>query len=805
MAPEDVDRDPSTGGPAVTPSHRLFRRGDAAGVAWVVVAGLALLAPMIFHGRVLGPFDLLSRIGLTKQSGVKIHSLEYGDVIDSLLPWSTMVWHQVHQGFLPLWNPYGGLGMPLAFNWQSAPFSLPALLGYLSPLRYAFTVGAAVDLVVAGTGAYVLGRVLGMGVVAAATVGTVFELSGPIAAWLGYPFPSVLCWAGWIFALGLLLVRGRHRAGHLVALALCIALAVYGGAPEGFAVLLIAAVVFFVFVLVCRAGWAGGSGPIRTPALDLVAATVAGVALAAPFALPGLQLTASSVRSLEPNGLALSSHALLYLGFQGFDGLPLVHNGRVVVFGDSAFYTETAMYVGVSALVLGALGIVLNRRRRELQAFVIIALLCMAVVFVPPIVTAAYKVPLLSKVDLVRALMPLALSLAVLAGYGVDRVVRAGKPRDAARWLGVSFGAAAVALLALWIFGRGDLKPVPQSIRAHSFIWPAVETVSGLGAAAFLLWASRYRRRIGAGPAGSAGAHSRKPWILRRSGTVAGVGLLAVQTAFLVSAGATMIQSSAGTWPQTPATTTYVSAVGSSTVAFGTHTCLLGIAPNINDVYEVHELGIYDPIIPKKYFSAWTADTATASGNPELNLFCPAVSTVAVAREFGVGYVLEAAGTPGPVGSVLVRRIADEVLYRIPGSGQATVAPLSGGELPPDRVAGTPVAVSHPTPSTWQLSTTSSGPQALRLHLTDVPGWHATIDGRPLQLESYAGMMLQARIPAGSHTIALHYWPQTLTDGIILALVSVAFLAGVLMMAWFRRRRGPAGRPDQAQPPAPAP
>ena len=36
--------------------------------------------------------------------------------------------------------------------------------------------------------------------------------------------------------------------------------------------------------------------------------------------------------------------------------------------------------------------------------------------------------------------------------------------------------------------------------------------------------------------------------------------------------------------------------------------------------------------------------------------------------------------------------------------------------------------------------------------------------------------MLQARIPAGDHTIVLHYWPETLTYGIVLALGSAAFL-----------------------------
>ena len=39
-----------------------------------------------------------------------------------------------HHGHLPLWN-YEALGMPLAFNFGSGVFSLPALVSYLTPLR----------------------------------------------------------------------------------------------------------------------------------------------------------------------------------------------------------------------------------------------------------------------------------------------------------------------------------------------------------------------------------------------------------------------------------------------------------------------------------------------------------------------------------------------------------------------------------------------------------------------------------------------------------------------------------------------
>ena len=41
----------------------------------------------------------------------------------------------------------------------------------------------------------------------------------------------------------------------------------------------------------------------------------------------------------------------------------------------------------------------------------------------------------------------------------------------------------------------------------------------------------------------------------------------------------------------------------------------------------------------------------------------------------------------------------------------------------------------------------SAEPQLLRLRLTDVPGWHAWIDGKSLGLERFSGIMLQARIP----------------------------------------------------------
>ncbi len=104
--------------------------------------------------------------------------------------------------------------------------------------------------------------------------------------------------------------------------------------------------------------------------------------------------------------------------------------------------------------------------------------------------------------------------------------------------------------------------------------------------------------------------------------------------------------------------------------------------------------------------------------------------------------------------------------------------------------------MSQPDAASWKLQTDSPETQALRLHLTSVPGWHATIDGKPLALSRYENVMMQARIPPGHHVIELHYWPTTFTLGIVLAVLAVlALVAGILIERYrpglfASRRRG---------------
>jgi hypothetical protein len=768
-------------------------------VLWILILTAAILAPALSRGLMLGPYDLLARVSLTSQAGVAIH----GNYIDTdpivqMIPWTALDWNSVHHGFLPLWNPYNGLGLPLAFNWQSAAFGVPSLVGYLFPIRYAYTVGVVMTLVIAGTGAYVLGRVLRLGFLGAITVATVFELSGPLISWLGYPQAQAMSWGGWLFAAGILVVRGERRALSVSLLAVSVACTIFAGHPET-VIVMIGAAAILVIVLVAtrslpsRIGFP--RGPIRRPVVDLILAALGGTALGAPLLLPALQLTATSVRSTSTTTATLPAHDMLYLAFSGFDGVPVTGNYG---FGDGFYYNETAAYVGIVALVLALVGLVvgLRRRRPEALALAAVASLAGAVCYLSPVTHLAVSLPSIGVVDWKRALMPLCLALAALAGMGLDAVARQPRSRAVRFCLLGGFGAAALGLTGMWLVGRGGGLPnlgteLGRQVRAESFLWPAIGAVVGLAGAAIL-------------------------WRWFSAGKAVALVILACETLFLVTAGYVQITSSANGFPRTPAVSALQRIVGNAVVGTGVlplPSCVLGITAEANSTYHVHELGLYDPIVPKTYFSWWKRETGTSGGNETYDSFCPAITTVAEARLLGVGYVLELVGQPGPPGSslagvlkppnpnpkadLLSKPPPDEDVYRIHDSGLATVTPSSSdGVVPPTGAVGTPVAVSDPDPADLRLVTNSPQDQVLRLHLTDVPGWHATIDGQPLSLNPFSGIMMQARIPPGRHVIDLRYWPTTFSVGLALAAAAVVLLAGVPLVLALTRRRDKTGVPS---------
>lgn len=754
---------------------------DVLGVAWTVLAAVVALEPALRAGASLGPFDLLTHFGgLTFNAGVHPQSAFKADQIEQFIPWTNLAWHQVHSGQLPVWNPYSVTGTPLAFNWQSAVFSLPVALSYLFPVHLAFTVIVLTKLAIAGTGAYVLCRVLGFGPLASAFGGTVFELSGPIIVHSGWPMVGVTAWAGWILAAALMLLKGAHPVRGTVLLAVTSALAVYGGHPESLVMVTLAVVIVIGVCLIVRA--LSGHEPLLRPVVLIVIGALCGAGLSAPLLLPGTQLAASSARRYG----------------SGAQAFPLSHLPTVLTSGFQGNSLGTTAYVGVITVALVLAAARVAWRKPEVLGMLALVVVTALLTFSSVADQALRILPGGRAVDWDRAVMVLALTLAVLGATGLDALARSTTQKTAASWAGWAMVGAGVLLAAIALAGgpaRADLLSV---------IGPAVEIAVGLAVVAASGWGRRGAQLLGA---------AAPP--LRRYG---GALLLATMTAVLAAPAAAFWSVSTSYFATPPGVAALQRAAGDKLVGFGSCTRRLasqrssnrevGIRPDANVAYGVREMAVYDPTLPESYFRSWSATGGqpVPSGQAQYGVFCAQISTVAQALLYGVGFVLEPPGQSGPPGTVFSAHIGNEGLYRVPGSADATSipAPAKGTALPL-LATGTPVPVGHPDEATWRLSVDANTPQVVRLRLTAVPGWRATIDDHPLALRTWdRGTMLEARVPAGDHVIELHYWPRLFQIGLVLALCTAIGLTLLVAYALAKRRSPSKLVPAQRNGPEPA-
>jgi hypothetical protein len=542
-------------------------------------------------------------------------------------------------------------------------------------------------------------------------------------------------------------VRGRHRRRDTIALAVAIALAIYGGHPESVVVLGVSLAVFLAVFLAVRSRSDGGA--VRTPIIDLAVAGLCGLGLAAPLVLPGSQVVQASGRAAATGGASY----------------PLSHLSDVLVGLQGTDFRVPPPYIGVVAVVLGLVGVRVFRRRAEILGFGAVAGVALVLTYQSPLYSVLQAAPVIGRITWNRDVMLLALAVAVLGAAGLEAVLRGEMAETVRRWASWGFVAAGVVVVLVslavvaGIQHTGGAEPSRLAgVGAAVVIGLGILLVSGLG---------------------------------RRSAVL----LLVTQSVILVVLGVSSWSISSSFFSPTPAVTSLQRTVGSSLVAMGPcrprpfshpYSTEVGIRPNANIGYNVHEFAIYEPVLPTSYYSSWTAVSGQrlAPSLRRVGLFCPQITTAAQARIYGVSYVLAPAHGPTPEGTTRDGSIGGEELFHVPGSAVATLTPLPRGGAPlPEDARGRPVAVTHPSAASWRVVTDGDSFQELRLRLTALPGWHATIDGRPLALERWsAGAMLEARVGPGRHVVEVRYWPDLFTAGLgTAALVLVGFAATVVL------------------------
>jgi hypothetical protein len=180
----------------------------------ILIGPALLIGPVLFTGKVLF----------------------WGTPALQFIPWQHAAVEAIRSGELPLWNPWVGMGAPLAANYQSALFYPPnwlsfglGLAGGITWMARGQTLLVMLHLIWAGLGVACLARHLGLGALAQTLAGLGYGLSGYLVARSGFfSINATVAWLPWVL-LGAdsLLSRPGYKSYCLASV--CIGLQLLAG------------------------------------------------------------------------------------------------------------------------------------------------------------------------------------------------------------------------------------------------------------------------------------------------------------------------------------------------------------------------------------------------------------------------------------------------------------------------------------------------------------------------------------------------------------------------------------------------
>ena len=277
------------------------------------------------------------------------------DAVDVQYSAQNYLSEMLHAGKLPHWTPYVYSGMPLLADPQVGawyPLNWPFFLAGITPRGIEWQL--ALHCLLAAMGGYLLGRDVLRSRAAAVFVGIFFAFSGVFAENSSHPGPfqatSLTPWLLWTGR------RAAREARWLPALALA------AGAISLVGHFQAAMYAFFAMAIFLAADCVAARGSVRGSAVALLFAVGAAAVLSAVMVLPGLELTAESVRAgadyTKDAGASLTAGGLATLVSPDHYGAldPEHYNGPPDI-------TQFYYYMGILLVPLALLGLTAARER----------------------------------------------------------------------------------------------------------------------------------------------------------------------------------------------------------------------------------------------------------------------------------------------------------------------------------------------------------------------------------------------------------------------------------------------------------
>jgi hypothetical protein len=762
----------------------------AAPAALLFVLAVVLLAPATLDGKVMSASDLaLSSAPFSAGGPVGENPLQFdsGFVFE---PDGLQVREALRDGRLPVWTQWLSAGRPLLAAQQSAPLFPLTWVGVVFPFWESQVWIAVLKLLLAGLGTFVLARSLGLRSGPALVGAIAFGFGTYLVDWLMHPHSNAYVLLPWLFVVADRLCRSE-AVRDAAALAALIGLAWLGGHPES-----------ALLVSLATAGWVATRLRSLRGALLAAAAAVIGVALSAVMLLPlieALREALSTSRSQPP----LPLKAVGSLALPEYWGRP----DRAGEIPGPVNFTERTLYAGVLPLLLAAAGLIARRPRGPQLFFAALAAVALIVSFdTGPITDVVHDLPVLDSVNVSRALVLAGFAIAMLAAFGFERWLD-GTPAERRRML-IAVSALAVLPVLAVLPRIGALGEALDQLRGTS-----ARGADGVNLAAGVRWLLFAAATVGILLA----ARRPRSWLAPVACAVVAVDLLWMGWGFNPA-----IDKAEADPPEPPPVAAMhdLTADGGGVIGVG------GLEPNTASRWRLADARGHEQPSVERTARLWYALGGGATASTEA-VDPSEPRTPRLLDTFGVRAVLvdrrvdvpslrdDPIAYDGPGGFVLEHRTALPPAFvaygwRPAASIAAGLFGVAAGtteqardqpvietrDAAPagDPPAATPARITERSDTSVTVEVDARRAGRLVLLDTFYPGWEATVDGRPADIEAANVAFRSVPVAAGRHEVRFEYRPASVRYGAIISAVAlvallVAVVAGSPRLR--RRRRGP--------------
>jgi O-antigen/teichoic acid export membrane protein len=495
---------------------------DTAVIALLLLLPLILFHQQTIGGQTLLPVENLFQYepfaSYRAEAGAPSlpHNALVSDLILQNYQWKSFILESLALGEVPLWNPHQFSGIPFMAAGQQSTLYPFSLLYYVLPLWLAYGWFTVVQLWLAGVFMFAFARGLGIGRGGAALAGVVYQLSGFFV--ISAVFPMIIASAVWLPLILLMIeyvirqqpaLKQRPASLPWVAVgALALGCNILAGHVEiTYYTLLIAA--YYAAVRLLWEFWRGGRGAgaqtaqARTRQASslrfvvmrgawLLVMVALGVGLGAVQFIPLFEVASTNFRVgsadfAEVLGWAHPARDVLMFIMPNFYGNP-THHAYLDVFSGTMIpatvnasgqpitvidwgiknYVEGALYLGILPLVLSVFALFYRTHdgttRPPYRAlFALLGLLALTFMFgLPTYALLYYTLPGIDQLHSpFRWIFAVTLSVAVLAGFGWDALLRVSRrPVRLVAWGLIGAGAAICLVLLVTRLAFPQVEPL---------------------------------------------------------------------------------------------------------------------------------------------------------------------------------------------------------------------------------------------------------------------------------------------------------------------------------------------------------